>query len=137
MRKFNVTVNGKSYEVEVEETGAPAAAVPVMPVAAAAAPAAAPVAAPAPKAAAPAAAPAPKAAGGAAGAVKISAPMPGTILKVQVTPGQAVKKGTVLAILEAMKMENEIVAPQDGTVASVNVAKGQQVNSGDLMISLN
>lgn len=135
MRKFNVTVNGKAYEVEVEESGAPVAATPVMPVAAAAAPAAAPKAA-AP-AAAPKAAPAPKAAGGAAGAVKISAPMPGTIMKVNVEPGQSVKKGTVLAILEAMKMENEIMAPQDGTVASVNVTKGQQVNSGDLMVSLN
>lgn len=135
MRKFNVTVNGKSYEVEVEESGAPVAATPVMPVAAAAAPAAAPKAA-AP-AAAPKAAPAPKAAGGTAGAVKISAPMPGTIMKVNVEPGQSVKKGTVLAILEAMKMENEIMAPQDGTVASVNVTKGQQVNSGDLMVSLN
>ncbi len=138
MRKFNVTVNGKSYEVEVEESGAPVAATPVMPVAAAAAPAAAPAA---PKAAAPVAAPkaapAPKAAGGAAGAVKISAPMPGTIMKVNVEPGQSVKKGTVLAILEAMKMENEIMAPQDGTVASVNVTKGQQVNSGDLMVSMN
>ncbi len=135
MRKFNVTVNGNSYEVEVEETGEQMAATPVMaaaPVvkAAASAPAAAP-------AAAPKAAPAPKAAGGATGAVKISAPMPGTILKVNVAPGQAVKKGVVLAVLEAMKMENEIMAPQDGTVASVNVAKGQQVNSGDLMISLN
>lgn len=135
MRKFNVTVNGKAYEVEVEESGAPVAATPVMPVAAAAAPAAAAKAA-AP-AAAPKAAPAPKAAGGAAGAVKISAPMPGTIMKVNVEPGQSVKKGTVLAILEAMKMENEIMAPQDGTVASVNVTKGQQVNSGDLMVSLN
>ena len=135
MRKFNVTVNGKSYEVEVEETGAPAAmtAMPVVHAMPAVHAAPAPVAAdPAPKAA-----PARKPASGAAGAVKINAPMPGTILRVLVEPGQAVKKGTVLLILEAMKMENEIMAANDGTVASVNVTKNQQVNSGDLMISLN
>ena len=135
MRKFNVTVNGKSYEVEVEETGAPAAmtAMPVVHAMPAVHAAPAPVAAdPAPKAA-----PVRKPASGAAGGVKINAPMPGTILRVLVEPGQAVKKGTVLLILEAMKMENEIMAANDGTVASVNVTKNQQVNSGDLMISLN
>lgn len=136
MRKFNVTVNGKTYEVEVEETGAPAA-MTAMPVVHAASPVQA--AAPAPVAAdpVPKAPPAKKAASGAAGAVKINAPMPGTILRVLVEPGQAVKKGTVLLILEAMKMENEIMAANDGTVASVNVTKNQQVNSGDLMLSLN
>ena len=140
MRKFNVTVNGKSFEVEVEETGAPTAmtAIPV----AHAAPGLS-VAQPAPAAAAPATAvpapkavPTPKPAGGSAGAVKMNAPMPGTILKVLVEPGQAVKKGTVLLILEAMKMENEIMAAQDGIVATVDVVKNQQVNSGDLMISM-
>ena len=63
--------------------------------------------------------------------------MPGTILKIEVTAGQAVKKGDTLCILEAMKMENAIPAPQDGTVASVNVAKGASVNAGDLLVSLN
>ena len=124
MRRFNVTVNGVSYDVVVEEVGADASA-PV------AAPAAAPVAAPA-------AAPAPKAApAGNAGAVAVKAPMPGTILKVNVAPGQAVKKGDVLCVLEAMKMENDISAPQDGTVASVNVQKGASVQSEEVLVTLN
>ena len=124
MRRFNVTVNGVSYDVVVEEVGAGASA-PV------AAPAAAPVAAPA-------AAPAPKAVpAGNAGAVAVKAPMPGTILKVNVAPGQAVKKGDVLCVLEAMKMENDISAPQDGTVASVNVQKGASVQSEEVLVTLN
>lgn len=129
MRKFAITVNGVSYEVEVEEIGgAPVfAAAPVAAPAAAPAPvAAAPVAAP--KAAAPAAAP--------AGATSIKAPMPGTINDVKVSVGQTVKKGDILVILEAMKMENEIYAPADGTVASVNVTKGATVNTDDLLVSL-
>lgn len=128
MKRFNVTVNGVSYDVVVEEIGG-------------AAPVAAPVAAPAPvatPAAAPAAAPAPKAAPtGTAGAVAVKAPMPGTIMKVNVAPGQAVKKGDVLCVLEAMKMENDISAPQDGTVASVNVQKGASVQSEDVLVTLN
>ena len=135
MRKFNVTVNGNVYEVMVEEVGAGAAvAAPV-----AAAPVAAPVAAPAP-AAAPVAAPAaakPAAPAGTAGAVSVSAPMPGTILKVNVTVGQAVKKGDVLCVLEAMKMENDIPAPEDGTIASIAVQKGASVNSGDVLVTMN
>ena len=127
MRKFNVTVNGTVYEVEVEEV---AAGAPSAPVAAPAAPKAAPVAAPAAPKAAPAAA-------GAAGAVAIKAPMPGTILDVKVSVGASVKKGDIVAILEAMKMENEIFAPQDGVVASVNVSKGASVNADDLLVSLN
>ena len=120
MKYYNITVNGVAYSVSVEETAAGAAPV------AAAAPAApaAPKAAPAPAAA-------PKAAAGAAGAVAVKAPMPGNILDVNV------KAGDVLVILEAMKMENEIVAPQDGTVASINVNKGDTVNSGDVLVSMN
>ena len=124
MRKFAITVNGVAYEVEVEEIGG----APVF----AAAPVAAPVAAaPAPVAAAPAAAPA------AAGKETVKAPMPGTINAVKVSNGQAVKKGDVLVVLEAMKMENEIMAPCDGTVASVNVSQGATVNTGDVLVSLN
>ena len=127
MRRFNVTVNGVSYDVVVEEIGAGAQA-----------PAAAPVAAPAVAAPAPAAAPAPKAApAGNAGAVAVKAPMPGTILKVNATVGSSVKKGDVLCVLEAMKMENDICAPQDGTVASVNVQKGASVQTEEVLITLN
>ena len=120
MKYYNITVNGVAYSVSVEETAAGAAPV------AAAAPAA-----PAVPKAAPAPAAAPKAAAGAAGAVSVKAPMPGNILDVKV------KAGDVLVILEAMKMENEILAPQDGTVASVNVNKGDTVNSGDVLVSMN
>lgn len=126
MKKYNVTVNGVVYEVLVEEAGAVSAPV-AAPVAPTAAPA--PVAAPAP-AAAPKAAPA-----ASAGAVTINAPMPGTILKVNVSVGADVKKGDILCILEAMKMENEILAPQDGKVATV-VQSGISVSTGDLLVSL-
>ena len=123
MRRFNVTVNGVSYDVVVEEVGAEAAA-------AAPAPAQAP--------AAPKAAPAVKAFPTApAGAVAVKAPMPGTIMKVNVTAGQAVKKGDVLCVLEAMKMENDISAPQDGVVASVNVQKGASVQGEEVLVTLN
>ena len=126
MKYYNITFNGVAYSVSVEETAAGAA-----PVAAPAAPAA-------PKApAAPAAAPKAAAPAGAAGAVTVKAPMPGNILDVKVAAGASVKAGDVLVILEAMKMENEIVAPQDGTVASVNVNKGDTVNSGDVLVSMN
>ena len=126
MKYYNITVNGVAYSVSVEETAAGAA-----PVAAPAAPAA-------PKApAAPAAAPKAAAPAGAAGAVTVKAPMPGNILDVKVAAGASVKAGDVLVILEAMKMENEIVAPQDGTVASVNVNKGDTGNSGDGLVSMN
>ena len=127
MKNLIVTVNGVAYNVTVEEgTGTAAASAPV---------AAAPAAPKAP--AAPAAAPKAAAPAGAAGAVSVKAPMPGNILDVKVAAGASVKAGDVLVILEAMKMENEIVAPQDGTVASVNVHKGDTVNSGDVLVSMN
>ena len=129
MKKYNITVNGTSYEVVVEEVGAVASA-PVYTAPVAAAPvAAAPAATPAP-AAKPAAKPA------AAGAVSVTAPMPGTILDIKVSAGQSVKKGDVICVLEAMKMENDIPAPQDGVIASINVQKGASVAAGDVIVSL-
>lgn len=123
--KYVVTLNGKNYEVEVEETDAVITAVTD------AAPAA-PVAAAAP--AAPAAVPAPAAApAAAADGQKVLSPMPGTILSVNVSAGSAVKAGDVLLILEAMKMENEIVAPCDGTVKQLAVQKGSTVATDALL----
>ena len=115
MKKYNVTVNGTAYEITLEVVDA-------ADVKAAPAPAAAPVAAPAPAAAPVAAAP--------AGGETIPSPMPGTILAVNVQNGATVNKGDVLMVLEAMKMENEIIAPVSGTVASVNVQKGASVETG-------
>lgn len=110
MKKYRVNVNGTVFEVEIEEmTGAPAA---------------------------PAAALAPAAPAAPAGGEKITAPMPGTILAVNVVNGSAVKKGDVLMILEAMKMENEIMAPCDGAVTSVSVTKGAAVESGTLLCTI-
>ncbi len=137
MRKFNITVNGKAYEVEVEEVGAvgtpvsrPQAAPVARPaVAPTAAPATAPAAAPAPAPAA-AAAPAPAAGSG----EMVNAPMPGTILDLKVAVGDSVVSGDVLCILEAMKMENEIMAPTAGKIVSIHVTKGASVNSGDVLI---
>ena len=127
MKNYRITVNGTAYDVVVEElsAGAVPAAAPV-----ASAPIAAPVATPA-------SAPAAPAASGAEGSVKVAAPMPGKILAVKVNAGQAVKRGDVIMILEAMKMENEITAPEDGTVAGINVAVGDSVESGDTLASLN
>lgn len=123
--KYVVTLNGKNYEVEVEETDAVITAVTD------AAPAA-PVAAAAP--AAPAAAPAPATApAAAADGQKVLSPMPGTILSVNVSVGSAVKAGEVILILEAMKMENEIVAPCDGTVKQLAVQKGSTVATDALL----
>ena len=148
MKKYVIKVNGVSYEVEVEETGAAGAPTLSYAPAAAPAPVAAPAPAPAPAAApaaaAPAAAPVAKPAPAApaaapavvAGGELIKAPMPGTILSVQATVGKAVKKGDVLCILEAMKMENEIVSPRDGVVAGVSTSKGASVNAGDPLVSL-
>lgn len=130
MRQFNVTVNGHSYQVSVEEVSgfsAPAPA-PVM----AAAPVAVPSAVPAPVEA-PTAAAAPAAPVAVEGGEKVMAPMPGTIVDVKFTVGSPIKKGQVLLILEAMKMENEILSPVDGTVKQLLVNQGSSVNSGDVL----
>ncbi len=127
MKKYNITVNGKTYEVEVEELGGVAA--PARPQVAAPKAAPAPQAAPAPAAPAPAA---PKAAP-AAGGGTVTAPMPGKILKVLKSQGASVKAGDVVMILEAMKMENEITAPQDGTITQISVNEGATVNPGDAL----
>ena len=119
MKRFNITVNGKTYDVAVEEVGGASA-----PVAAAPAPVSAPAAT-----AAPAAAPAPAAVSG----TDVKAPMPGNILDVKVNVGDTVSVGQVLVILEAMKMENDIVASVAGKVAAINVKKGDTVNSDDVI----
>ena len=122
--KTNVTVNGKVYEVETEAAAKPAVAKP------AAAPAPKPAAAPAaPKAETPKAAPV-------AGGVQVKSPLPGSVIKVLVSEGQAVKKGDTLLTLESMKMENPILADQDGTVKQVAVTAGQNVMQDDLLIVL-
>jgi glutaconyl-CoA decarboxylase len=118
MKKFNVTVNGSTYSVEVEEVGG---AVSVAPAVAAAPVVAAPVAAPA-------------AAPVAAGTTTVDAPMPGKVLSVNVKKGDKVASGDVLLILEAMKMQNEIMAPSDGVVSDIRVNAGDTVATGDVMI---
>ena len=146
--KYVATINGKKYEVEVEKleayksldrNGVAAPAAPVLP-------ASAPVqrpAAPAPVAAAPAPAPAPAVAAPApavaapAGATTVEAPMPGKILNIKVSEGQAVKFGEVVVIMEAMKMETEIVAPADGTVSKILVKAGDSVDTGAALVALN
>ncbi|MDE7309351.1 MAG: biotin/lipoyl-binding protein [Lachnospiraceae bacterium] len=117
MKNYRITVNGNVYDVTVEEAGsAPMTSAPSAPVAV-------------PKAA--------PAASGSQGAVKINAPMPGKVLSVKASTGAAVTKGQVIMILEAMKMENEIVAPQDGTIASIDVSEGASVEAGTVLASLN
>ena len=138
--KYVATINGKKYEVEVEKleayksldrNGVAAPAAPVLPASApvqrpaAPAPAPASAAAPAPKAAAP------------AGATTVEAPMPGKILNIKVSEGQAVKFGEVVVIMEAMKMETEIVAPADGTVSKILVKAGDSVDTGAALVALN
>ena len=122
MKSYTITVNGTAYEGTVEETGSVSAPT--------AAPVAAPKAAPAaaPKAAAPAAG---------AGAVKVSASVPGKVLKVVASVGQAVKAGDNIIILESMKMEIPVVAPQDGTVASIDTSEGASVENGDTLATMN
>ncbi len=110
MKSYTITVNGTAYEVTVEETGSVAAP------------------APAPKAAAPAAG---------AGAVKVTASVPGKVLKIVASAGQAVKAGDSIVILESMKMEIPVVAPQDGTVASIDTTEGASVENGDTLATMN
>ena len=121
MRRFQVSVNGNTYEVEVEELGDAAKPMAAAPVAVQAAPKAKPVVA----------------APVAAGSTKVVAPMPGKIVDVKVSVGQSVKEGDLVAILEAMKMENEVFAPSAGTVASVNVTASTAVETNDVIITLN
>lgn len=122
MKNLRITVNGTAYDVQVEELGSSSAP--------ASAPAAAPSAAPAPAAK-------PAAPAGAAGSVVVKAPMPGTVVNVVVSAGQAVKAGDDLVFIEAMKMETPVKSPQDGTVATVDVAKGESVDSGKVLVTLN
>jgi len=131
MKKFKITVNGTAYEVEVEEIGG--ANAPIAP-AAQTTPSAMPpplhrgelkpASTPTPSASVP------------SGATSVTAPMPGNILSVNVAVGDTVAEGDVVCVLEAMKMENEIVAPKSGTVASVNVAAGSAVNGGDVLVGI-
>ena len=113
MKKYNVKVNGNLYEIEIEEIDAASAG-----------------------ASKPAAKSEPVKSGASAGGEKVTAPMPGNILAVNVTNGQNVKKGDVLMVLEAMKMENEIMAPCNGKINSLSVSKGATVNSGDLLCAI-
>ena len=120
MKKYSITVNGVVYEVAVEELGEVASAPTAAP-----APAAAPAPVATPKASAP------------AGAVTVKAPMPGTIIKVCVKVGDTVKKGDVLCLLEAMKMENDICAPSDGVIAGVAVSQGASVETDAVLVTMN
>ena len=123
MKEYTITVNGVAYDVTVDEKGNGGAS---------AAPAAAPVA----KAAAPAATPAPAQKAFQAGNISVTAPMPGKILSIKVKEGDSVHSGDVLLVLEAMKMENDIVAPKDGTVVSINTKVGDSVESAQVLIGL-
>ena len=122
MKNYTITVNGKTYEVSVEEKNANTAAAPVVAVPQAAA---APVAAPAPVSA------------GSEGRVKIVAPMSGKVLGIKVSANQAVKRGDVVVVLEAMKMENDIVATEDGTIASINVNVVDSVETNQTLVTIN
>ena len=146
MKNYTITVNGNVYEVTVEEGITGAAPVVAAPVAKAAPKAVAPVAPvtqAAPSApvvqAAPSVSEVPKVTTSSStqGSIKVNAPMPGKILEIKANAGQSVKRGEVLLVLEAMKMENEIVAPEDGTVASINVSVGNSVEAGNVLATLN
>ncbi len=135
MKKFNITVNGKSYAVEVEEVGVQGgftfAPVQPSPAPQSAAPASAPQAAPAPQSS-----PAPKAPSGPGSGELLTAPMPGTVLDIKVTEGQTVKAGDIVLILEAMKMENEIVSPKDGVINKIHTSKSTTVSTGDPLVTI-
>ena len=115
MKNLRITVNGTAYDVQVEELGGSSAPVASAPVAAAPAPAPA----------------------GNAGGIEVSAPMPGTVVRIEVSAGDAVKAGQDLIFIEAMKMETPVKAAQDGTVASINVAKGESVDTGKVLLTMN
>ena len=140
MKTYKITVNGQAYNVTVEETaGGVASAVPaaiapapaVVPAPAAAAPA--PVSTPAPAATPAAPASAPKVA---SGGTRVESPLPGALLDYKVREGDRVKKGQVIVLIEAMKMENEIVSPCDGTVGTILIERGDSVNPGDLIMTI-
>ncbi len=121
MKNLRVTVNGTSYDVQVEELDSNAAV----------------AAAPAPAKAAPAPAKAAPASNGGAGSVKVTAPMPGTVVRVEVSVGDAVKSGQDLVFIEAMKMETPVKAAQDGTIASIEVSSGESVDTGKVLLTMN
>ena len=122
MKRFLIKINGKTYDAEVEDLGASAAA---------------PAPAAAPKAAAPAPAPAaPAAAPKAGGPANVTSPLPGTVLRLVKNAGDTVAAGEVVMIVESMKMENEVVAPEAGRIASIAVAAGSAINTGDLLFTL-
>ncbi len=126
MKSYTITVNGTAYDVTVEEKAAGQASAPAKA-----------VAAPTPAKAAPAPAKAAPAKAAGAGSIEVTAPMPGKILSVKAEVGQSVKKGEVILLLEAMKMENEVVAPADGTIASINVNSGDMVEAGNVLATMN
>lgn len=129
MKKYKITVNGKTYEVEVEEIGGqtpPTQTTTTTPVAPE-------IPQPKPQ---PKPQPQPKNPGTAAGKQKITSPMPGTIISIKTKPGDKVQKGNIIMILEAMKMENEIIAPEDGVITSIDTSEGASVNTGDILATL-
>lgn len=123
MKEYTITVNGVAYDVTVDEKGNGGTSV-------------APAATPAAKAAAPAATPVPAQKAPQAGNISVTAPMPGKVLAVKVKVGDSVTSGAPVLVLEAMKMENDIVAPKDGKVVAVNVKAGDSVESGAVLVSL-